>query len=80
MKPSFCHSCTVSFDLIDVDDRSLNSCVETGEDLKGKKINLISLKKRIDTTSAAGGCKILEHLQTGWCPMSLEPIRNSSVG
>lgn len=34
--------------------RSLKELLETVDDLKAKKINLISLEERIDTTSAAG--------------------------
>ena len=33
--------------------RSLKELLETGEDLNGREINLISLKERIDTISAA---------------------------
>ena len=45
----------LSFDLIDLDDRSKNCWkLETVEDLKAREINLISQEERIDTTSAAG--------------------------
>ena len=45
----------LSFDLIDLDDRSKNCWkLETVEDLKAREINLISLEERIDTISATG--------------------------
>ena len=45
----------LSFDLIDLDDRSQNCWkLETVEDIKSREINLISQEERIDTISAAG--------------------------
>ena len=39
---------------LDRPGRSLKELLETVEDLKGREINLISLKEGTDTTSAAG--------------------------